>query len=148
MNSFKILGFLFLVPLAACSSIIEGRHQRLAVETVPAGADCLLEREGDVLGRINPTPGNVKIEKTRQDIQVTCSLEGFDPVVYVNRSDIAAATFGNAVVGGLPGWGVDAGLGADNMYNAYIRVDMKTGKVTVFDPNRAEPGDKDPYIRH
>lgn len=45
------------IGVSACSSIVEGTSQEIAISTSPSGADCALEREGITIARVNPTPG-------------------------------------------------------------------------------------------
>jgi len=112
------------VLLSACSSIIEGTSQNIAVSTDPAGADCALVRQGNVIGRVNPTPGTVKIDKTKHDITVECALEGYQPASFFNKSDVAGATVGNVIAGGLVGWAIDSATGADNKYTGSVHIEM------------------------
>jgi hypothetical protein len=59
---------------ASCASVVSGTSQTLTLETVPAAADCTLTRKGLSIGRVNPTPGAVLVQRTRDDITVTCTL--------------------------------------------------------------------------
>jgi len=60
------------VLLGACSTIIEGRSQQLAVNTNPAGADCGLYRQGLRIATVQNAPGSALVEKTKHDIWVVC----------------------------------------------------------------------------
>lgn len=110
--------------LSACSSIVEGTSQELVVNTNPAGADCALKREGNVIGRINPTPGAVTIKKTKHDITVVCNKKGYEEATYFNKSDAAGATVGNIILGGGIGWAIDSASGADNKYTTPVNINL------------------------
>ncbi|MBO6541547.1 MAG: hypothetical protein JJ939_14395 [Alphaproteobacteria bacterium] len=112
------------VALAGCSSIIEGTSQEIAVNSDPAGAKCDFEREGRTIGTINSTPGVVHIDKTKHDITIKCSKDGYEDASYLNRSDVAAMTAGNIILGGGVGWIIDSASGADNKYDASVFVTL------------------------
>ena len=113
------------LAVSACSSITEGTSQVISVSTNPAGADCALVRQGIVIGRVNPTPGQVKIDKTKHDINVECTKEGFAKASYFNKSDVAGMTAGNLILGGAIGWAIDSATGADNKYDGSVHLEFK-----------------------
>lgn len=58
--------------LAACSTVLRGTSQVVAVETPgTAGATCELSGGDGVKARV-VTPGSVKVSKSKRDIRVTC----------------------------------------------------------------------------
>lgn len=109
---------------SACSSIIEGTSQTITLNTNPSGADCALYREGIVIGRVNPTPGSVVVEKTKHDITIKCVKEGYQEATYLNNSGVAGATFGNIILGGGIGWAIDSASGADNQYETPVNLTL------------------------
>ena len=94
----RLLAFLLL---PGCATIVQGAGQNLTVTTNPAGASCRLERQGAAVGVIAPTPGTLRLDKSRQELVVTCSREGHDPTTARHVSEFGPATFGNFIVGGL-----------------------------------------------
>ena len=121
----KLLPILSASILATgCSTIIEGRSQQLTVNTNPPNASCKLLRQNISVGTINPTPGSAYIEKTKHDITVECTKEGYQKATFINHSGTAGATFGNIVAGGLIGWGVDSATGADNKYETPMNITL------------------------
>ncbi|MBC7905356.1 MAG: hypothetical protein H7Y60_01240 [Rhodospirillaceae bacterium] len=124
----RVLGSVAVIALlAGCSSIIEGTSQTLAFNSYPPEVDCTLTREGLTIGTV-ATPGRLVVEKTKHDIQVVCSKNGYEDSIVVVKSDAAGATFGNAVLGvaaGGVGWAVDSMSGADNKYNDVVNVFLK-----------------------
>lgn len=110
--------------LEGCSSVIEGTSQEILVNTNPPGANCALEREGNIIARIPQTPGGATIKKTKHDITVRCTKDGFVETTYLNHSGAAGATFGNIVLGGGIGWAVDSASGADNKYDSPVNVTL------------------------
>src|SRR6185369_3446122 len=108
--------------LGACATVVSGTSQNISVRTEPDGANCRLERAGAVVGIINPTPGTVHVDKSKNDITVICKKEGYEDGISPLPSSFTGATFGNILLGGLIGVAVDAASGANNKYpeNAYV----------------------------
>ncbi|HYC02784.1 MAG TPA: hypothetical protein VED40_05790 [Azospirillaceae bacterium] len=112
------------MAVSACSTIVEGTSQDIVVNTNPAGAACDLVREAKSIGRVESTPGTVKVQKTKHDITVVCTKDGFQQATFMNKSDVAGATVGNVLAGGLVGWAVDSATGADNKYTSPINITL------------------------
>ncbi|MDB2683142.1 hypothetical protein N9Z27_02705 [Alphaproteobacteria bacterium] len=110
--------------LPSCASILSGTSQTLTVNTTPEGANCALNRENQVIGRINPTPGSIIVEKTKHDITVECTKAGYLKSSLINESGTAGATAGNIILGGGIGWAVDSARGADNKYQDIVHVNL------------------------
>ena len=110
---------------SACSSIIEGTHQEIAIATNPPGAACTLKRQEIVIATVSPTPGSAKIEKTKYDIVITCDKDGFQEATLLDKSGAAAATFGNILAGGGIGWAIDSAAGADNKYDSPVTLTLE-----------------------
>lgn len=123
MKKIVFIGIVTIL-LSACSSIIEGTSQEIVINTSPEGANCALEREGMVIGRIDPTPGGVVVKKTKHDINITCTKKGYETATYFNKSDVAGATVGNIILGGGIGWAIDSANGADNKYTSPVNISL------------------------
>jgi hypothetical protein len=118
------------VSLSGCASIISGTSQEIKVVTNPPGANCQLVRGGAVIGQVYQTPGSATIQKTKDDITLACHKDGYQEASYVNHSGIDGATYGNIVLGGAVGWGVDSSIGADNRYDSVVNVSMVPAPAT------------------
>lgn len=127
------------VLLAGCSTITEGRSQRLSVNTNPPGASCEFTRHGESLGKVDPTPGSLTIEKTKYDIMIECSKEGYQSASYVNHSDVAGATVGNIILGGGIGWAIDSATGSDNKYSPTVNINLAQNGAPPPEPAVQEP---------
>jgi len=119
---------LAVVPLAGCATAIEGTTQDIAVVTTPAGAACVLVRDGQQIGVIAATPGSSRIEKSKYDITITCKKDGFEDGVVVDESGTAAASVGSfvadtVITGGLLGT-ADSISGADNKYDSTMTITL------------------------
>ncbi len=120
----KIILLAAVLATSACSSIVEGTSQELIINTTPEGADCALQREGQVIGRVNPTPGGITVKKSKHDITVVCTKKGYEKATFFNKSDVAGATVGNILLGGGIGWAIDSANGADNKYTTPMNIPM------------------------
>jgi hypothetical protein len=120
----KKLLVLTCVALMGCSSIVEGTNQEIIINTTPEAADCALKREGIIIGRVNPTPGGITVQKTKHDITIVCNKAGYEETTFFNKSDVAGATFGNIILGGGIGWAIDSASGADNKYTSPVNITL------------------------
>jgi hypothetical protein len=118
----RLAAIFVMAGLGGCASVISGTSQTLTLDTVPSGADCSLSRKGLVIGRVNPTPGAVYVQRTHDDITVTCTKDGYKTGSFLNKSGLEAATLGNIILGGLIGVAVDAASGANNKYDEKVRI--------------------------
>ncbi len=118
-----ILTFL-VMGSTGCATILAGKSQTVTVNTNPPGARCELIREGRVIGTVENTPGAITLVKSKHDIDVLCRKDGFGESKGFADSGIEGATFGNIVLGGLIGWGIDSAVGADNKYPELLNVNL------------------------
>jgi hypothetical protein len=117
-----IVAIVMMAGVSGCASVMSGTSQTLTLDTIPSGADCSLTRKGLVIGRVNPTPGAVYVQRTHDDITVSCTREGYQTGSFLNKSGLEAATFGNIILGGLVGVFIDAASGANNKYDEKVRI--------------------------
>ena len=115
--------------VGGCASIVTGTTQQLAVTSSPSGARCDLTREGASLGSVE-TPNTIEVSKSAYSIAVNCAGQGLRGQAIV-QSELQAATFGNALVGGVVGVGVDMATGAAHKYPANVNV--------ILQPDNAAP---------
>ena len=108
--------------LAACGTITQGTSQDITVTSIPAGAHCDFTRKGEHLATIDRTPGTVTVDKTKHDILLTCNLPGYQQASVNLESGYGAGTFGNIILGGVIGWGIDEATGAVNKYPTSAKV--------------------------
>jgi hypothetical protein len=111
--------------LAGCATIVQGTSQNIAVATSPPGSYCTFHRDGQTIATLSQTPGEVTVDKTKDDILLTCAASGYQPESQYLHSGIAAGVYGNIIAGGLTGWGVDSMTGADNEYPTTISLNMR-----------------------
>jgi hypothetical protein len=124
--SIRISGVAFMaiasISLGACGTITQGTSQNITITSSPPGAHCDLERKGEHVATLDKTPGAVKVDKTKSDIIMTCKLAGYQDASTSLESGYGAGTFGNIVLGGVIGWGIDEATGAANKYPSTAQV--------------------------
>jgi hypothetical protein len=122
------LGF----ALSGCATVIKGTSQSVAVTTPPTtGAACTLSsKEGN--WQIT-SPGVAAVQKSKEDIQVSCQKPGWQTATATIPSNFQGWTLGNLLIGGVIGLGVDAASGAMNEYPGAFQVPMQ------LDPNAPPP---------
>lgn len=113
-----------LLLLTACATIVQGTSQDISVNTNPPGANCTVNRQGQKIGQVSPTPGIAKVDKTRDDITLICDKDGYQEATYLVHSGLETATLGNVFIGGLIGVGIDAATGANNHYDSPANVTL------------------------
>ncbi|MEJ0026179.1 MAG: hypothetical protein WDN01_09145 [Rhizomicrobium sp.] len=126
------------VAVSGCASIVEGTTQSVAVATIPKdGAKCVLtSSEGTYYVT---TPGNAIVHKTKNDLDVTCKLDGFKDAHTVVASHFNGATVGNVLAGGIIGIGVDAATGANYNYPEKVDVTLDPADAVVAAPAADAP---------
>ncbi len=122
------IGFLGL-GLSGCSTIVKGTDQEIAINTNPVGANCVLEREGKEIARLDNTPGTVTVSKLKHDITIICNKVGYQTATYINgsgwESGAGAAGIALDVVLTLGiSSAVDSATGADNRYESPVNITM------------------------
>ena len=118
----RILPLLALLLAPACSTITTGTTQAVTVTTDPPGATCQLQRDGQTIGVVNPTPGSLTIGKSTKDLVVNCTRVGHLAGSNTLRADFQPATLGNLLIGGVVGIVVDAASGAMGTYPPSVAV--------------------------
>lgn len=123
-----------LAMLSACATLVNGSSQNVTVSTNPPGANCTLDRVGARIGAIPVTPGSVRLDKSKNDLSVTCSKEGYQTATVAHAPSFGAATFGNLIAGGIVGVVVDAASGANYSYPDDIRMDLAANPAPAAPP--------------
>lgn len=120
----RFAALLALLTLPGCATIFEGTSQSILISTDPAGANCTVERHGARVGQVNPTPGSLHLDKSKDDLAIHCEHAGYQPADMSESPRFQGTTFGNIVAGGLVGVVVDAASGANFEYPADVRVTL------------------------
>ena len=116
-----------LTYLGGCASIVKGTTQDIPMTSVPPGADVLVD--GALVGQ---TPLKAQL-KRKSDHLVTIQKSGYQPKTVAVVKDVGGAVWGNILLGGLIGWGVDASTGAQyNLTPKTINIELeRAGSATT-----------------
>lgn len=111
------------LQLSACASIVKGSSASVAVSTPPvSGATCTLSSAEGSWQIVSPS--SVTIPRSKNDVQVRCTKDGYQDAAAVIPSTFEGWTVGNLIFGGIIGVGVDAATGAMNDYPNAFQVPM------------------------
>jgi hypothetical protein len=109
---------------SACATVVGGTTQEVFIETVPAGAECKVDRLGANVAVVKPTPGRVNVSRSKEAMVVACTLDKHEQSNEVLSSKFTGATIGNILLGGVVGIVVDAASGANNKYPEKVTIVM------------------------
>jgi hypothetical protein len=128
LRTLCIIAALSIAALSSgCATITTGMYQVVSVESSAKGAPvtgaaCRLENnKGSWFVR---TPGTVPVHRSYQDMKVSCAHDEHDAALVVVPSATKAMVFGNILIGGAIGAGVDIGIGSAYDYPALISVEF------------------------
>ena len=137
LHGMKLVGLTAMLALGGCATVFEGTGQSVAVATNPSGASCTVSREGVQLGLVNPTPGSIRVEKSKNDLTVACMKPGHQATTVSYSPKFNGTTFGNIILGGGIGAIVDASTGANYDYPNEITIDLPTEALAAEPPPAA-----------
>lgn len=136
------------LALSACATIVEGSTDTISLSTTPpTNATCsLVNQRGSYSTYTGAGPSPVTVSKSRTDLNVTCidprsGAQGQSTVV----SDVEPWAFGNIILGGLIGLGIDWSTGAAYNYPESATIPMGGNPSASFDPNVIQ--DPQPYYQ-
>lgn len=123
----KIQAFVAVAMVGAavsgCATIIKGSGQDIAVNSTPVeGAECVMH-SSEGTWRLT-TPGSAHVDKSKNDIKLTCTKVGYQDTTDTIPSGFQGWTLGNLLLGGVIGLGVDAATGSINEYPQTVTVQM------------------------
>src|SRR5258706_11880755 len=107
--------------VTGCASFVKGSSEDIAVSTPPApGANCTLTSPRGTWSVT--TPASVHVMRSIKDINIVCNKDGYKTASTMVPSGVEPWTFGNILIGGLIGIGVDAYSGAMGKYPSKVEV--------------------------
>lgn len=104
------------ILLGGCASAVDGMTQVIEIDTYPSGGRCELVRDGRVIGIVDPTPYDYRVDKDRDDIVIACVKPGHQVGKVRLVSRFTGVTAGNTIIGGIEGAVFDLLSGANNNY--------------------------------
>lgn len=124
--------------LSGCASVTTGHNQSLSVETpsCPAASCKLTNDKGTWF--VASTPGSVTVNRAYGDMTVACE-KGDAKTVAQFKSATKGMAFGNIILGGVIGAGVDVATGAAYDYPPVLSVDLRCGAAAAAAPASTAP---------
>lgn len=110
-----------------CATILNDDHQPVAFSSEPPGA--IVSVDGVQVGT---TPTTALVKRKGGDKLIQIDLAGYKTVQMTLNNRIHGAGFGNLIIGGVIGIGVDAISGRAGSYKDSVHVIMERGRGTVF----------------
>ena len=110
-NLIKIIFItLIIFNFSNCASIISDSTQVVSVDTPNCkGAKCTMTNSEGIF-YIQSTPGSTAIQKAYGDLTITCEKDNLS-FTSIHKSKANMATYGNILLGGIPGALIDGGSG-------------------------------------
>lgn len=137
----KMLPIIAIVSLASgCASITGSKNQPVSVQAHLNGnqiqdASCTLTNDKGTW--FIKTPGSTTVQKSGQDLVVTCNKDGIPAGSTTVASSANGGVWGNILFGGLIGYAIDASTGAAFDYPTSMSVQM--GQVIKLEPPKPNP---------
>ena len=116
-----------IVLLSGCASITGTKNEPVSVDTFYknqeiTGCDCKLVNDKGVW--FTKTPGSVVIQKSYENLVITCTKDGIDTGSAIFESKAGGGAWGNILAGGPIGYVIDRSSGAGFDYPPTMNVDM------------------------
>ena len=110
-----------------CASIVSGHNQSLSVQALSGGkpvqgASCALSNDKGTW--YITTPGSAVVNRSFADLSVKCEKPDYETASSSVKSSTKAMAFGNILIGGVIGAGIDIASGAAYDYPNDISVEM------------------------
>ena len=111
-RSFSIITIALLLSTSmGCATVVKGTNQKIPISSYPSDAEVYID--GNFAGS---TPIDVQMKRKRDHL-VTIEKTGYLGASVPVVKDVGGAVWGNIILGGLVGWGVDAITGAQYNLN-------------------------------
>ena len=123
VTTFLLCGQLLLT---GCATFLNDDHQMVAFSSEPDGAT--VKVDGVAMGK---TPSAIPVPRKGGDKVVSFELDGYKTLMLELDNNIHAAGFGNLLLGGIIGIGVDAISGRAGSYQNTVHVMLERGSGTV-----------------
>lgn len=110
--------------LAGCATVVNGTKQVVSIKTPPVkNAEChLVNSKGEWY--VKNTPSSVTVGRAYGDLKVACTKNKYGTHSKKFKSSVHPMVFGNVIIGGVIGAGVDVATGSAYNYPQELVVPM------------------------
>lgn len=117
----------FAFCITGCASVTGSKNQPISVNSFYhnqeiAGCNCKLANDKGTW--FVTTPGSVVIQKSYEDLLITCTKDGMNPGSATFQSKAAGGAWGNILAGGPIGYAIDRSSGAGFDYPPTMNVEL------------------------
>ena len=121
------------IALSACASVTTQWHQDVVLATpLVVDANCSLQNERGTWTATKPGP--VRVTKSKTPLEVRCTKEGYRDTTAIALVGIEPWFWGNFVIGGLLGMGLDWATGSIHKYRSPVTVFMTSTNAANPEP--------------
>ena len=118
---------IFSLALSNCATIMHGPNQEIGLSSSPTGALVKIDNQ-----QVGNTPLTYKMERKGSHI-ISFELEGYQPYQTTITSKLSGWVWGNIVLGGLIGLGIDAITGSlYQLSPEQIHAQMSKNEISYF----------------
>jgi hypothetical protein len=116
-----------LSVFVGCNTVSRGTTQTLTIASDPDGANCSVEQGGRLIGKVDPTPGTLIVQRSLENLRITCTKPGYNSTT-INRFSMRTdfQSLGIFAAGNL----VDLSSGANNSYPSTTRIPLTLANPT------------------
>ncbi len=121
-----LCGVILMLNATGCATFVNGSHDTVAFSSDPDGATVSID--GVAMGK---TPCVIPVKRKGGDKTVSFKLYGYKTVQYHLDSHMSGSVWGNILLGGPIGVGVDAISGRSSEFQDSLHILLERGSGTI-----------------
>ena len=122
----RLFGIIFLLNASGCATFVNDSHDNVAFSSDPDGVTVAID---DVA--MGKTPCVIPVKRKGGDKTISFKMYGYKTVQYHLDSHMSGSVWGNILLGGVIGLGVDAVTGRGNDFQDSVHVILERGSGTI-----------------
>ena len=138
MNKLFAVIILVTVSLSGCASIVSDSSQPVSIDTPDCKKAKCRATNSEGVYFVAETPATIVVNKAFGDLTLVCEKNG-KTQTSVHKSSANAATFGNILLGGIPGALIDGGTGKGYDYPSHINNNLHCSNMPPTETQTYKP---------